>query len=257
MYDLYFLCNILHLPFDPSISFSLRLFCYSFVFSLCSLQCCSFQNQHLSHVMRLWYFSSSVNSFFHPVERDVWFLVAPFVYFLTSYVRTAKALVRLYGCAGLPEPLLVPYVISIIISWAGSFLAPTVTDSYLPFFWFTGSWLLPISLLCLFSLFFFLFFFLCFFNCLFFLFLRLWFPVTGEEVKRFFRGRHVHTLGQIIGKHCKGPVKRICVFEHSVITNFNCACPAIQRGQGSGFLSESSSWLTADAQARLNLRCSH
>ena len=42
------------------------------------------------------------------------------------------------------------------------------------------------------------------------------------------------------------PVKRICVFKHSVITNFNCACPAIQRGQGSG----------ADAQARLNLRCS-
>ena len=26
------------------------------------------------------------------------------------------------------------------------------------------------------------------------------------------------------------PVKRICVFEHSAMTNFNCACPAIQRG---------------------------
>ena len=35
--------------------------------------------------------------------------------------------------------------------------------------------------------------------------------------------------------------KRICVFEHSVMTNFNCACQAIQRGQGSGFLSEGSS----------------
>ena len=34
------------------------------------------------------------------------------------------------------------------------------------------------------------------------------------------------------------PDKRICVFEHSVMTNFNCACPAIQGGQGSGFLSE-------------------
>ena len=67
-----------------------------------------------------------------------------------------------------------------------------------------------------------------------------------------------------------GRVKRICVFEHSVMTRFNCACPAIQRGQGSGFLSECSSWFTAcmseqrrfwrdcvDAQARLNLRCSH
>ena len=70
--------------------------------------------------------------------------------------------------------------------------------------------------------------------------------------------------------HYMSPAKRICVFEHSVMTNFNCACPAIQRGQGSGFLSEGSSWLTAcmseqrrfwrdcaDAQARLNLRCSH
>ena len=67
-----------------------------------------------------------------------------------------------------------------------------------------------------------------------------------------------------------GRLKRICVFGHSVMTNFNCACSAIQRGQGSGFLSEGSSWLTAcmseqrrfwrdcaDAQARLNLRCSH
>ena len=65
-------------------------------------------------------------------------------------------------------------------------------------------------------------------------------------------------------------VEGICVFQHSVMTNFNCACPAIQRGQGSGFLSEGSSWLTAcmseqwrfwwdwaDVQARLNLRCSH
>ena len=70
--------------------------------------------------------------------------------------------------------------------------------------------------------------------------------------------------------HYMSPVKRICVFEHSVMTNFNCACPAIQRGQRPGFLSECSSWLTAymseqrrfwrdcaDAQARLNLRCSH
>ena len=46
-------------------------------------------------------------------------------------------------------------------------------------------------------------------------------------------------------KQNMSPVKRICVFEHSVITNFNCPCPAIQRGQGSGFLSEGSSWFTA------------
>ena len=41
--------------------------------------------------------------------------------------------------------------------------------------------------------------------------------------------------------HDLSPVKRIFVFEHSVTTNFNCTCPAIQRGQGSGFLSEGSS----------------
>ena len=51
-----------------------------------------------------------------------------------------------------------------------------------------------------------------------------------------------------------GPVKRICVFEHSVITNFNCACPAIQRGQGTGFLSEGSSWLTARIGDKYQIR---
>ena len=30
-------------------------------------------------------------------------------------------------------------------------------------------------------------------------------------------------------------VKRICVFEHSIMTNFNCACPAIQWGRGLAF----------------------
>ena len=52
----------------------------------------------------------------HPVGIDVWFLVRPFVYFHTSCVRTAKALARLRRCAGSPEPSLVAYVISTIIS---------------------------------------------------------------------------------------------------------------------------------------------
>ena len=56
----------------------------------------------------------------HPMGLDVWFLVGPFIYFHTSYVRTAKALARLRICAGSPEPSLVTYVISTIISWAGS-----------------------------------------------------------------------------------------------------------------------------------------
>ena len=51
---------------------------------------------------------------------DVWVLVGPFVYFNTLCVRTAKVLASLQGCAGSPEPSLVAYVISTIISWAGS-----------------------------------------------------------------------------------------------------------------------------------------
>ena len=57
----------------------------------------------------------------HSEGLDVWFSVEPFVYFHTSRVRIAKALARLYGCADSPEPSLIAYVISTIISWAGSF----------------------------------------------------------------------------------------------------------------------------------------
>ena len=42
----------------------------------------------------------------HPMELDVWFLVGPFIYFHTLCVRTAKAVARLHGCAGSPEPWL-------------------------------------------------------------------------------------------------------------------------------------------------------
>ena len=50
----------------------------------------------------------------HPVGLDVWFSVGPFVYFHTSWVRTAKALVRLR------RPSLITCVISTIIYWTGS-----------------------------------------------------------------------------------------------------------------------------------------
>ena len=53
-------------------------------------------------------------------------LVGSFVYFHTSRVRTAKALVRLCGCAGSPEHSPVAHAISTIISWAGSFYFSTV-----------------------------------------------------------------------------------------------------------------------------------
>ena len=52
----------------------------------------------------------------HPVGLEVSFLVGPFVYFHTSCERTVKALARLRGYAGSPEPSLVAYVISTIIS---------------------------------------------------------------------------------------------------------------------------------------------
>ena len=57
----------------------------------------------------------------HPTGLDVWFLVGPFIYFHSSCVWTAKALARLSGYASSPEPSLVAYGISTIISWAGSF----------------------------------------------------------------------------------------------------------------------------------------
>ena len=50
----------------------------------------------------------------HAVGLDV--LVGPFVYFQYLCMQTAKALARLHGWAGLPEPSLVAYVISTIIS---------------------------------------------------------------------------------------------------------------------------------------------
>ena len=57
----------------------------------------------------------------HPVGLDVWFLVGPFLHFHTLCVQIAKALARLREWAGSPEPSLVAYVVSTIISWAGSF----------------------------------------------------------------------------------------------------------------------------------------
>ena len=51
----------------------------------------------------------------HPVGLDVWFFIGPFLYFHTSCAQIAKALARLRGCAGSPDPSLVVYVISTII----------------------------------------------------------------------------------------------------------------------------------------------
>ena len=73
----------------------------------------------------------------HQVGLDVWFLVGLFAYFHTTCMRTAKALARLRGCAGSAEPSLVAYVISTIISWAGTFITDRCYSSFclsLPFY---------------------------------------------------------------------------------------------------------------------------
>ena len=80
---------------------------------------------YTKHQMKLWYFSSSINSFFKSACAaiqwgKIWLLVGPFVYFRTLCEGTAKSLGRLRGCAGSPEPSLVAYVISTIISCTGS-----------------------------------------------------------------------------------------------------------------------------------------
>ena len=66
----------------------------------------------------------------HPVGLDVWFLVGPFL-FHTLCVRTAKTVAKLRGCAASPEPSLVAYVISTIISCASSF-NPFTEDRLMP-----------------------------------------------------------------------------------------------------------------------------
>ena len=66
--------------------------------------------------MRLWYFFVLCKLIFqtrmrsHPVWQDVWFLVRPSS---TSILNV---------CADSTEPLIVSYVISTIISWAGSII---------------------------------------------------------------------------------------------------------------------------------------
>ena len=94
----------------------------------------------LSRLMRLWHFLSSVNSFFKrawaaiQLGLDVWYFVRPIVYCHTLCVQTAKALARLRGCVGSPGPSLVVYVVSTMISWAGSIKEAQPLD-YAAFAW--------------------------------------------------------------------------------------------------------------------------
>ena len=58
---------------------------------------------------------------FEPSHEIMALFIGPLVYCHTLSVRTATTLARLRECAGSPEPSLVAYLISSIISWAGSF----------------------------------------------------------------------------------------------------------------------------------------
>ena len=78
-------------------------------------KCRRSQYAKMSQLMRLWHFSAFVNLVF---KRAC--VAIQWGYFHTSCVPTAKALARLRKCAGLPEPWLIAYVISTIISWAGT-----------------------------------------------------------------------------------------------------------------------------------------
>ena len=69
--------------------------------------------------------------------------------------------------------------------------------------------------------------------------LETWYAASGALV--FSNDDPGLSLVYFTARSKLGRVKRICVFEHSVMKNFNCSCPAIQRGQGSGFLPEGSS----------------
>ena len=73
--------------------------------------------------MRLWHFSSSVNSFFKRAcaacgARCLIFcwILHLLPYFKCANSKSSDALARLRGCAGSPEPSLVAYVISTICS---------------------------------------------------------------------------------------------------------------------------------------------
>ena len=67
----------------------------------------------------------------HSEGPEIWM----FVWSLEFPILWAKALVRLHGCADMPEPLLVAYVIRTIFIWAGSIIG--IPLCYIPFYHMT------------------------------------------------------------------------------------------------------------------------
>ena len=74
----------------------------------------------MSQLMRFWYFSSSVNSFFKRACAAIQMLDFWSHQLSTSILHVYEQRRLWRDCAGSPEPSLVAYVISAIISWASS-----------------------------------------------------------------------------------------------------------------------------------------
>ena len=85
----------------------------------------NFCSPDLSHLMRLWHFSSYIISFFKcacpAIQWGRCLIFGWTLCLLPYFMCISKALPRLRGWAGSPEPSLIAYVVSTIISWAGSF----------------------------------------------------------------------------------------------------------------------------------------
>ena len=83
-------------------------------------------NLYMGRLKRLWYFLSSVNSFFKRACAAIqWGKMSDFWLDSSStsilHVCKQQRLWRVCECAGSPEPSLIAYVISTIITWAGSY----------------------------------------------------------------------------------------------------------------------------------------
>ena len=75
----------------------------------------------MSHLMKLWHFSSSVSSYKQPSSEASCLIFGQtlclFPFFICANGKgSGETGQRLHGCAGSPEPSLVAYVISTIIS---------------------------------------------------------------------------------------------------------------------------------------------
>ena len=138
-------CSFLYLSWTDSIKPSLLF--SSFVGSLYFQRITSMILDYLSHLIRLWHFSSNTHAQLSSGAKCVIFSRALRLlpYFMCANSEGSGETAR--GCAGSPEPSLVAYVIRIIITWAGSFLDYLV--SFTSYVWFLCKFLV-LHTVCLF-----------------------------------------------------------------------------------------------------------